>query len=198
MLHPLSFGPMTRPMFVVLVVSAFMLFRHPAHALAQQSGTLCSRPLFPTGGVLVQAVTAVRSKTSIPIRLPTCVPGLDSTDELHVNLKSVDEHSYIIVFGATPECEGQHVCSYGTMIGTSLPFNQIDDYDTTRRPRSPVNLHRGIKGYFYGSVCGAYCSDSFIMWTEGAYHYVIGLKAEDRRNLIAAVNSAIDSGGVQR
>ena len=175
--HQLSFGPMKKLMRLVFILFAFMLLLHPAQAKAQQSGTRCSNSLFPISGVLTKAVTAVRSKTSVPIRLPTCISGFDSAEELHAIVKSVDGSRYVVVLGATPECEGQHVCSYGTMIGTSLPLNRIGAYDVTRRPRSLVDLHRRIKGYFYASVCGAYCSDSFITWTEGAYHYIIGLKA---------------------
>lgn len=184
---------MKKLMRLVFVLFAFMLLLHPAQAKARQSGMRCSNSLFPISGALTKAVIAVRSKTSVPIRLATCVSGFDSANELHAIVKSVDRSTYIVVLGATPECEGQHVCSYGTMIGTSLPLNRIREYDVTRRPRSPVNLHRGIKGYFYASVCGAHCGDSLITWTEGAYHYIIGLKAEERRNLIASVNSAIDS-----
>ncbi len=83
------------------------------------------------------------------------------------------------------------------MIGTLRPLDRIDEYDVTRRPRTPVKLRDGLNGYFYPSVCGAYCSDSFITWTEGTYHYIIGLKAETRSNLLAAVNSAIESRGAQ-
>lgn len=81
------------------------------------------------------------------------------------------------------------------MIGTSRPLEQIDEYDVTRRLRSAVTLRSGLRGYFYASVCGAYCSDSFITWSEGSYHYIIGLKGESRSNLLASVNSAIESKG---
>ena len=189
---------MKKLMRFVFILFVFMLLLHAAQAPGQESETHCSNSLFPINGVLTKAITVVPSKTSIPLRLPTCVSGLDSTSELHAIVKSVDERSYVVVLGDTPECEGQHVCSYGTMIGTSRPLDQIDEYDVTRRPRSLVNLHHGLTGYFYASVCGAYCSDSFITWTEGTYHYIIGLKAEERRNLIASVNSAIDASRVQQ
>jgi hypothetical protein len=121
---------------------------------------------------------------------------LDSKDELYAVVKSVDETGYVVVLGATADCEGEHVCSYGTMIGTSRPLDQIDEYDVTRRPRTLVKLRRGLTGHFYASVCGAYCSDSFITWTEGTYHYIIGLKAGRRSDLIGSVNSAIEASEV--
>ena len=172
---------------------AFSFLWHPAHARAQQSNTHCLGSLSSISSVYTKAVTVLQSKTSVPLRLPTCVWGLNSNDDIHAIVKSADESGYVLVLGATPDCEGQHVCSYGTMIGTSRPLNQIDDaYDVTRRPRTAVKLHRELHGYFYASVCGAYCSDSFVTWTEGKYHYVIGLKAEKKSNLLASVNSAIE------
>lgn len=83
------------------------------------------------------------------------------------------------------------------MIGTSRPLNQIDEYDVTRGPRTAVKLRGGLTGYFYASICAAYCSDSFITWTEGSYHYLIGLKAETKSDLLASVNSAIESRGAR-
>jgi hypothetical protein len=173
---------------------AFTIFWDPAPARAQRSHARCLDSLSPISSVYTKAVTVLRSKTSVPLRLPTCVWGLDSNDDLHAIVKSADESGYVLVLGATPDCQGQHVCSYGTMIGTSHPLDQIDAYDVTRRRRTLVKLHRGLAGYFYGSVCGAYCSDSFVTWTEGTYHYIIGLKAEKKSKLVASVNSAIDSG----
>ena len=177
---------------------AFSLLWHPAQAPAQGSETHCSSSLSPIGKVFTKAVTVLRSKTAIPLRLPTCVSGLGSAeDELYAIVESVDEGGYVVVLGATPDCKGQHACSYGTMIGTSRPLDHIDEYDVKRRPRTLVKLHHGLTGYFYASVCGAYCSDSFITWTEAAHHYIIGLKAERRSNLLASVNSAIEASEVQ-
>jgi len=176
---------------------AFTLLWHSSQAHAQGSGTHCLGSLSPISSVYTKAVPVLRSKTSIPLRLPTCVWGLESNDELHAIVKSADESGYVLVFGATSDCEGQHACSYGTVIGTSRPLNQIDEYNVSRRPRTPVKLLHGLTGYFYASICDAYCSDSFISWTEGTYHYIIGLKAEKESNLLASVNSAIEASGAQ-
>ena len=169
---------MKRSLRLIVGLFAFSLLWQSAQVQAQGSETHCLGSLSQISGVFTKAVTVLRSKTSVPPRLPTCVWGLDTKDEHFAIVKSVDEGGYVVVLGATPDCEGQHVCSYGTMIGTSRPLDQIDEYDVTRRRRTLVKLRRGLTGYFYASVCGAYCSDSFITWTEGAYHYIIGLKAE--------------------
>jgi len=181
-----------------LIVGLFVssLLWHPAQTPAQGSETHCLISPSPISDVFAKAAIVLRSKTAVPLRLPACVWGLGSGDELYAVVKSVDESGYVVVLGATPDCEGQHVCSYGTMIGTSRPLNQIDQYDVTRRPRTLVKFGHGLTGYFYASVCGAYCRDSFITWTEGSYHYIIGLKAEKRSDMIESVNSAIEASGI--
>lgn len=140
------------------------------------------------------AMPALRQKTSVPVRIPTEVPGLDAENNLYAIVKSADETGYTVVLGTTPDCGGQHVCSYGTLIGTTRPLNEIDDYGFTDRHRTRVKLWKGISGYFYDSVCGAYCSDSLIVWTEGKYSYIIGLKAERQSSMIKIANSAIRAG----
>lgn len=49
-------------------------------------------------------------------------------------------------------------------------------------------LHHGITGDFYNRICAAYCSDTLMAWTEGKYHYIIGLEAESKLNMIRAAN----------
>jgi len=176
-------------------LSVFSLLWYPAQARALGSEAHCLGSLFPTNSAYTKAVTVLQSKTSVPFRLPTCVWGLDSNDEVHVIVKSADEVGYALVLGASPDCNGQHSCSYGTVIGTLRPLDQIDEYNVTRRPRTRVKLHHRLRGYFYAPVCNAYCSDSFITWTEGRYNYIIGLKAEKKSDLLASVNSAIEASG---
>ena len=144
--------------------------------------------------VFSNAVAVIREKTAVPIRIPTEVPGLDAETDLYAIVGSANETGYTVVLGATPDCEGQHVCSYGTLIGTTLPLIKIDDYGFTDRRRTRVRLRNGISGYFYDTVCGAYCSDSWVVWTEGKYRYIIGLKAEKQSNMIKVANSAIRAG----
>lgn len=131
-------------------------------------------------------------QTSVPLRLPAYLPGLGNRD-FHAIITSADETGYIIVLGATPDCEGQHVCSFGALIGTAHPMKDINFYAVSDRKGASVSLHHGIKGDFYDTICAAYCSDSLIVWTEGRYHYIIGLKAESKPNVIRAANSAIDA-----
>ena len=147
--------------------------------------------------IFSEAATVLRQKTSVPIRIPTEIPSLDSEDDVYAIVKSADETGYAVVLGAIPDCEGQHVCSYGTLIGTTRPFKEIDDYEFADRRSKRVVLWNGIRGDYYGSVCAAYCDDSLIVWTEGKYRYIIGLKAEKQSNMIKVANSAIRAGADQ-
>ncbi len=98
-----------------------------------------------------KAALILHQKTSVPLRLPTHVSGLD---DLYAIVKSADEAGYVVVLGSTPNCGGQHVCSYGTLIGTTRSLNQIDEYAISGRRRTSVELQHGLEGYFYESVCG--------------------------------------------
>jgi len=143
--------------------------------------------------VFAQIAPVVHDKTSVPLRFPTQIRGLDEEKELFAITLSADASGYLVVLGATPECEGEHYCSYGALIGTKAPVKSIDFYAVKDRKGILVPLRHGIKGYFYEGPCGAYCSDSLIVWTEGSYHYIIGLRAGDKSELIKAANSALEA-----
>lgn len=115
-------------------------------------------------------------------------------EDVYAIVKSADDEGYVVILGATPDCEGQHQCSFGTLIGTTRPLEQIDEYSLNDSRGEPVRLIRGLKGYFFASDCGSYCSDAKIVWTEGKYRYVIGLKAAEKREMVTAANSAIENG----
>jgi len=153
---------------------------------------MCAAQISPSDQVFSKLVPALLHKTSVPLRLPTHIPGLEKGN-FHAIVNSADETRYIIVLGATLDCEGQHVCSYGALIGTAHPLKDLDFYGVSKRKASSVRLHHGINGDFYDTICAAYCSDSLIVWTEGKYHYIVGLKAGSKPNVIRTANSAIDA-----
>jgi hypothetical protein len=153
----------------------------------------CSAQTFHVVEILSKIAPTVRDRTSVPLRFPTHLAGLDDEGDLYAIMQSADDTGYVVVLGATPDCEGQHVGSYGALIGTTRHFQSVDFYGLSARKGTSVVLHHGIKGRFYDAVCGAYCSDSLIAWTEGKYHYIIGVKAEKKSNVIEAANSAIEA-----
>ena len=147
---------------------------------------------FRLATVYSDLLPSLRRTTSVPLRLPTRVSGLGAQDDVHAVLKSADDTGYVISLTAAPDCEGQHVCSYGTAIGTSRSLDTVVEYSFSSRRGIIARLHHGIKARLYEPVCGSYCSDWLVVWTEGKYHYIIGLKAGSKRALILAANSAMN------
>jgi hypothetical protein len=92
----------------------------------------CSAQISPSDQVFSKVVPALLHRTSVPLRLPTHIPGLEK-GEFHAIINSADETGYIVVLGATPDCEGQHVCSYGALIGTAHPLKDLDFYGVSER-----------------------------------------------------------------
>jgi hypothetical protein len=133
--------------------------------------------------------SVLRSKTPVPPRLPTYFPRVSARKELHVTIDTADDTGYKIYMGFEPDCDGQSACRFGTLIGTTRPFDQISDLEG--RKSIPVHLQNDINGYYYESDCQASCNDSMVAWTEGKYQYVLGLKAEEQTYVIKAANSAI-------
>jgi hypothetical protein len=141
-------------------------------------------PLF-----FVQFRSVLRSKTGVPPRLPNYFPRVNPKKDLYVTIANADDTGYKVYMGFVPDCDGQAMCRFGTLIGTTTPLDQIEDLQG--RKSVPVLLQNGVNGNYYESVCQASCNDSMVAWTEGKYQYVIGLKGEEQAYVIRAANSAI-------
>jgi hypothetical protein len=143
----------------------------------------------------------LREATTVPLRLPAFLPYVDEEHPIFTNASSVDSSHYQISLGWIPECEGQNVCSYGTVYGGVSPFQspqeddaRDDDQDRAKLTIEPVEVSVGIKGQFIDAVCYAYCTQSYIRWSEGRFYYAIGIKAERKETLMKVANSAITVG----
>ena len=179
-----------RAVIVVAVLLCLLIIFCNAQPLPQDAG---KRPRLIV--VLSEAASAVRPKTTVPLRLPTDVAGLNNAgkNDLYAIVQSADETGYSIILGAIPDCAGAHVCSYGTLIGTTRPLSKIDQYQIVgRKGMSPAKLANGINAQtYYDYECRPYCADSLVVWSEGKFNYVIGLKGAKKSDLIRAANSAI-------
>ncbi len=182
-----------RAVSVVAVLVYFLVHLCSAQPSPQHTGKR-SRLIV----VLSEAASAVRPKTTVPLRLPTDIVWLNnaSKHDLYAIVQSADDTGYTVILGALPNCEGAHQCSYGTLIGTTRPLSELDRYRIVgREGMSPARLANGIDAQtYYDHECGAYCADSLIVWSEGKFNYVIGLKGAKKSNLIRAANSAIQAG----
>ena len=134
--------------------------------------------------------SVLASKTPVPPRLPSYFPRVVAKKELFVKIDSADETGYKIYMGFDPDCDGQSMCRFGTLIGTTLPLDKISDLEG--RKSVPVPLQNDINGFYYDAECQASCNDSMVAWSEGKYQYVLGLKAEEKAYVTKAANSAIN------
>ncbi len=180
-------GPCRRVLSLALVASLIA-------AVAVSYGQT-SRPAHPKPSrvaiALSKVIPELQQKTSVPLRLPTRIPALDNEQDLYAIVTAVEKDRYVVVLGATPDCEGQHVCTFGTAMGASRPLSELNEDDMNGR-WTAVRLTHGIKGRFRAFTCAAYCGESVVSWSEGKYHYAIGMKAEKKAVLISIANSAID------
>lgn len=129
----------------------------------------------------------LQEKSGVPSRLPPFLPGIDRSSELYAILGSADSKGYSILLGLDPDCEGQNVCLYGSVLG-SVSRIKLD-----RRAGVPITLPRNIQGRFIDAECFAYCNQAYVKWSEGGFYYAIGIKAGRKGDLIRAANSAINA-----
>ena len=126
---------------------------------------------------------AVERAIGIPLRVPKILPQTGQAQLFPVVLEA-DSERYEIALAMALPCNGEHRCTYGTVQGSIHP---IESWGKSTR----VDLEDGIVGHFTPMECGAYCSEAYIMWRQGAYLYSIGIKAGSKKELLEAARSAI-------
>lgn len=182
---------------VLFVVGGFFLARNFSTGLAQQPATRIFEPI----------VAVLESKTQVPLKLPTYIPGENSLDKpFWANITQADSEHYLVTIGFTKDCEGGNYCRYGTVAGEkilpSTPTAQQSYEELISQPdykplkQSPekaatVKLAKDIEGYFVPYLCGANCDDAKVFWDEDTYRYLVGVKMGSKDELIQMANSAI-------
>lgn len=135
--------------------------------------------------IFAPIVASLRSKTKVPLRLPTYLATESETNRLYGIIELVSSSAYEIQVAFTQDCSGGNVCHYGTVSGRSTKPGEAG-------PKGrPVSLANGHTGYFIDATCGATCSDSTFTWDDHGYRYTIGLKAEKLETLKKVAASAI-------
>lgn len=162
-------------------------------------------PKLQPNPVYSEILPTLQKMTRVPLRLPAYLPydepkpkSKQKNDEdrqgenLTASIVRVDEQNYSIQLAFGKDCTGAHVCRDGGVTGSTV----LQDEHPERR-KVPVRLHRGIRGSFVDSECGAYCDESVLYWSEHGYHYSISSKAASEKELIRLANSAIDAADAQ-
>jgi hypothetical protein len=140
-----------------------------------------------------QVVPVLSGKSRVPLRLHGFLPDADEKHPIYATVQSVSSSSYDILLSVVVPCEGQNYCLYGSVRGSSSPFGLDDD---SPKP-VPVKLQGGIQGQFIDAVCHAYCSESYVMWSEGGFYYSIGINGGNMQSMIKEANSAIAIGAAK-
>jgi len=141
--------------------------------------------------VFSKILPKLRRNSGVPPRLPSYLPDVDRNSEVYATLGSANSSGYGIILGSVPDCEGQNVCLYGSLGGSTAPIK------LGKSRGVPVKLQEGIQGRFFDSECFAYCNESYVTWSEDGFYYAIGIKAGKKDELIRIANSAIAAGKKQ-
>lgn len=127
----------------------------------------------------------IRRDSRVPPRLPGFIPFADTNNPIYAIAESIDSSSYNIMLAWAANCAGGNWCLYGSVEGRNSPFEPVDG------KKAPVMLREGIKAELIEGTCYAFCSQTYIRWSEGGFYYSIGMKAGRKAILIRAANSAI-------
>lgn len=139
-------------------------------------------------------VAELSSQTNVPILLPSTLPNADAElgVTIHINPSGKTFYSVDLGFG---ECNGATYCTFGDLMGEKIKSKSVfggHTYGSARRKDAKiVTLARGIKGYYFPTVCYAYCNHAAIWWEMNGYRYRVGLKGERFPMVKKLANSVI-------
>lgn len=120
-------------------------------------------------------------KTSVPIRLPT---NLHDNETVDLAMASRDEYA-VEYFPAS--CG---TCHLGFIQGVRLNSDDPDQVGDR------VDLHGGIKGYYYPEECDTTCDDAELRWIQDGVVYTVSRVEGNLVDLEPMANSAIDNGSL--
>lgn len=125
-------------------------------------------------------------ETGVPIRLPGELP----TDEgpIFVELREVGNDGYRVEVALAEDCRGATACRY-----LEFEARRLDDRGDPL-PGEPVELDRGIQGFFEDFACAASCGDASLRWIEDGVLYAFHLKAGSLEALVRMFRSIETTG----
>jgi hypothetical protein len=108
----------------------------------QQDDTQRSTPTISSAFDLLQYAARIRGLLHVAPRLPTFLPYLSSGDSVFLTSAKIDTAGYDLELGFVPDCQGQHVCFYGSSRGSVARFDPPGEWPVR------VQLVNGIQGLF--------------------------------------------------
>ena len=133
-----------------------------------------------------QVLAALKTKTSVPILLPTQFPV---PERIYGDLDQATQRTYTVDLDYAPNCHGAAVCTLGRMSGTKLGLNSY-------RPSGKlVQLTLRVPGYFVAEDKAENCNTGYcfsrLTWDYQGSRYSLRLKSSDPMYSIKAANSAL-------
>lgn len=159
---------------------ATAIFAMPKDSNAQRRNSTVSVPTR-------QIVSQIKSKTSIPIYLPSSLP----LSERMYYYSEGSSNSYSVTFDYTPDCHGTTVCNMGAM-AAERGGQFITRTQGVTRTFKNIRLAGGVRGIFHNG-CGAYCTAT-VQWQNRGVLYQVFVKNGQEAQTIQIANSAIQGG----
>jgi hypothetical protein len=144
--------------------------------------------------VLLSVLAEVKSKTSIPVLLPTQLPKpIDEAKHATVDKVTRDEYAVALYYELDVGDAG---------FAAFFAANHNSPYSPREIPNvRKVKLTHGIVGFFRGVSCGGSCAPANLWWAQGGTLYQIQLRLsstvsekEQQRIITAVAKSAIQAG----
>jgi hypothetical protein len=127
----------------------------------------------------------VRSKSKIPVRLPSSVDSLGvKPSRVRGSVEQVSSGQYHLALGVGSGCHEATACFVAAFFGRKGAALDI---------KRKVSLARGITGRYQPISCGASCAAAEIQWKQSSVAYAIQFKGT-KKQMVALANSAIRGG----
>jgi hypothetical protein len=177
--------------------------------------TQSSSPSVSKSDTLFQPIVSEIVKSGVPLRLPTYIPSTGQRrnsegtppKDVYASVNMVSDGIYLVSIGYTKACTGGNACRLGTVEGDrktvqTPPIEEVYSFmmDSkfkgvrSEQKMSTVSLAKDTEGWFIPWICGANCNDAKVVWDEGSFRYLVGIKLGDKNALIEMANSAISNG----
>jgi hypothetical protein len=159
---------------LLLVFSLLLLLAVPAFAASPVDVPAKLHSLLPK----------VRSKSGVPVRLPSSVDAGVKPSRVRGSVEQVSSGQYHLALGVGSGCHEATACFVAAFFGRKGASLDI---------KRKVSLARGITGRFQPISCGASCAAAEIQWKQGSVAYAIQFKGT-KKQMVALANSAIRGG----
>lgn len=150
-------------------------------------------PTLPIATIFQKYFSTIKTNAGASVLLPSKVKNSDKKQHTLYASGKVTAKGYDLELAYTQSCSpGAQVCSVGSFRAEKSAQPKFDKGSRDE----PVQLTKGIKGYFSPASCGASCSAPGIQWIKGKVLYTVYYRGGtgSRKFFVDLANSAIMAG----